>query len=68
MAKASEKYSDIPLDSLHTVRMTLLDGARTYREDREFMDDTFPSKIYNFYIIQQKKGLETMPKVYFNLY
>ena len=26
-----------------------------YREDHKFMDDTFPSKIYNFYIIQQKK-------------
>ena len=26
-----------------------------YREDHEFMDNTFPSKIYNFYIIQQKK-------------
>ena len=26
-----------------------------YREDHEFMDDTFPSKIYNFYIVQQKK-------------
>ena len=27
-------------------------GKEVYREDHEFMDDTFPSKIY---IIQQKK-------------
>ena len=47
-----------------TQNIELQCNIRMYREVHEFMDDTFPSKIY---IIQQK-GLERMPKVNFNLY